>query len=411
MRKHVYYQSIFMMLICSLFLFIKYLAQLFPSLIGQKLMHQYALNAFQLGILASSYYYSYSTMQIFSGAILDKFSLRLPAFCAVMLMASGLLIFSQYHSFTLMCFSRVLMGAGASFATVLYMKCAALWTKPKTFLMVSSFLATATMMGAAAGGTPLSYLFHWDGWRVGLELIGFVCFVLSLFCLVFLKDKKETQRHLSHEKENKIMTVLFNRQNWLLMAYSGLIFSPVVIIGGLWGMPFIELKYHLSMQHGSYLLSIMFIGLAVGAPIWSYISMRFLLRKSIMHCANIISLFCLIAIIYGTVSYQTALLLFFGLGFCVGCFMISFHVCKEKNPILLLGIAFAFMNVGEGIVGSILEPAIGYILDFLKKNHSMFTLFDYHAALVLLPLCFIIASILLQKINMQFHFEKEMQHV
>lgn len=396
--KNIKTKATMIMLICAIFLFVKYIAQLFPSLIGQDLMTHYALTGLQLGILASSYYYSYSIMQLGSGILLDRFSIRFIAFAAILVMAISLYFFSETHSFVIMCLSRVLMGLAASFATVLYMKCASIWTNKKSFGFISSLLATATMLGAAAGGAPLSYLFSLDGWRHGIQHIGLISLGLSLLCLLVISRNHEQPDSLATEKQ-KVTHVLFNKQNWILMLYSGFVFSPIVIMGGLWGMPFIKLKYHLSTHVVSYLLSIMFIGLAVGAPIWTYFSGYFNNRKSLMHFSNLMSFVCLCLIIYANVSYTTAIFLFFILGFSVGCFMISFSICKELNPFVLLGLAFAFINMGEGIVGSVIEPAIGWMLDLLSPLHSAFTMTAFHESLSLLPLCFILAAFLLQKIN------------
>jgi len=401
--------------ICSLFLFIKYIAQLFPSLIGISLIHDFALSGLQLGILASSYYYSYSIMQIVSGWILDRFSLRFAAALSISIMGLGLLLFSHTHSFFMMCLFRVLMGVGASFATVLYMKSAALLTSHRTFGMVSSFLATATMLGAAAGGAPLAYLFHWLSWERGLEYVGILTIFLGIVGVILFPGKLSNS-----SKENTLSSsgrrlssksVFFHPQNWLLLAYSGLAFTPVVIIGGVWGTPFLVLKYHLSIQSVSYLLSIMFIGLAVGAPCWAYLSLKTQVRKSIMQIANLLALLCLTLIIYAPVSYSSSMALFFLLGFSVGCFMLSFQICREINPIGLLGLSFAFMNTGEGLVGSVIEPLVGKILDLLKStSHHAFTLHNFYWALSLVLGCFVFASLFLIKLQTEpqekIHFNK-----
>jgi len=388
--------------LCSLFLFIKYIAQLFPSLIGISLMHDFAFTGLELGILASSYYYSYSFMQIISGWILDRFSMRFAASMAIGLMGLGLLFFPDTHSLLGMCLARVLMGMGASFATVLYMKSAALLTSPRAFGMVSSFLATATMLGAAAGGAPLAYFFHQVSWQNGLEYTGIFTLILGLLSFCFFPHNFPNEALLEKKTSFKQSRLVFlNPQNWLLLAYSGLAFSPIVIIGGVWGSPFLILKYHTSIQSVSYLLSLMFIGLAVGAPFWAYLSMRIQNRKAMMQTANLLAFISLAFIIYAPVTYSFSMGLFFLLGFFVGCFMLSFQICREINPVSLLGLSFAFMNTGEGIVGALVEPLVGEVLDFLKPIHQGFNLNNFYYALLLVLACFIFAGIFLSKIKSQ----------
>lgn len=389
--------SLIVMFISGIFLFIKYIAQLFPSLITTSLMQRYALNGLQLGILASSYYYSYSVMQIFSGFFLDKFSMRIAAAFATGILALGLILFVMDQSFYLLCFSRVLMGVGASFATVMYMKNAATCTTSKTFGLVSSLLATATMLGAAVGGAPLACLFHALNWKISLLLIAAISVLLMMMSALVMPGKQiSSNSPITNEKPHVLKDVLFKKQNWLLLFYSGMAFSPVIIMGGLWGIPFLKLKYHLSTQIISILLSIMFLGLAIGAPVWSYFSAKYECRKKMMQCANVLAFISLIVVIYFPVNYQISAILFFSIGFNVGCFMLSFQICRDINPIALLGLSFALMNSGEGLVSSFIEPAIGWILDIMKPTyHAGFSISEFHIALIFLPLCFIIAACLL----------------
>lgn len=410
-------------LICALFLFVKYIAQLFPSLIGGTLIKDFELDGLQLGILASSYYYSYSVMQIFSGWILDRFSIRIAASIAIGLMGLSLFFFAHMHNFFMMCVFRVAMGIGASFATVLYMKTAAVLTQPKTFGMVSSFLATATMLGAAAGGAPLAYLFNSLTWQLGLESVGIFAVLLAALCFLFFSKNllqtknpqslSSTLDSASDVKKFELKQVFLNPQNWFLLAYSGLAFSPVVIIGGVWGTPFLVLKYGQSIQSVSYLLSVMFIGLAIGAPCWTYLSLKInhnQNRKYLMQLANGLAFIFLAFIIYAPINYQAAAICFFLLGFSVGCFMLSFQICREINPVVLLGFSFAFMNTGEGIVGSLIEPLVGALLDFMKPLHHGFLLVNFYWALSLVLTCFILAAIFLTQIKDNFKTQHPGSH-
>lgn len=117
-----------------------------------------------------------------------------------------------------------------------------------------------------------------------------------------------------------------------------------------------------------------------------------------MHFANAMSFFAIAGIIYGDFSYYASLLLFFTFGFSVGCFMLSFEMCRELNALYVMGLSVAFINSGEGLIGSFVEPAIGHILD-VSKVGSAFTLQNYQLSLSILPCCFVISSIVLHFIN------------
>jgi MFS family permease len=153
-------------------------------------------------------------------------------------------------------------------------------------------------------------------------------------------------------------------------------------------------KMGISAAGASVYMSVMFIGLAVGAPLWAMASSRFGQKTELMHCANIISVITLLTILYGSFSGSLGMALFFILGFSVGGFMLSFVLCREINSPLVMGLAVAFINSGEGLLGSLIEPLIGTILDTLKTG-THFSLNDYRVALSILPCCFVLSSLAL----------------
>ncbi len=387
-------QAILVLAICSLFLFLKYIAQLYPALISDILIQRFALSGLEIGILASSYYYSYTVMQLVSGIVLDQYDIRFPAFFSIACVALGLYCFAHTESFLWMCFSRVLMGVGCSFATTLYMKASTLWTSEKVFTIIASFLATATMLGAAIGAAPIAVLFNHVGWSQGLLLIAMVGAIISICSLFWVRNPKSivVKQHISLLKNFK--EVVLKRENIWLLIYSGVTFSPVVILGGLWGVPFLQLKFHSEANQVATLISTMFIGHAIGSPVWAVLSTVFKTKKPLMLIANLGAFLCLIIILYGQIYFTQAEMLFFIFGFCVGCFMLSFSICREVNPTVLMGFAVAFINSGEGLVSSIVDPGIGLFLDFMKPQGSLgFSLQSYQYVLIVLPLSYVISTL------------------
>lgn len=395
LSKKYLHQSIIVLVICSLFLFYKYIAQLFPSVISEELIKHDGLTGLQLAIMASSYYYSYSLLQIVAGFIIDKKDVRIPCFLAILVISVAILVFTGADNFYIMCISRTLMGAGTAFATVMYMKCAASWTSPRLFGIISSLLATFTMFGAAFGSAPIAYLFSKVGWKNGLDLIAYIGIAISILALCFVTNKGSKANTQTYEvKFADFKKVITHKTNWMLFLYSGLTFAPIIIIGGLWGNPFLITKFNVSNTDASLLLFMMFIGVGIGAPFWAILAAKINSRSTLMHIANLLAFMAMLAIIYLPMQYKSALIVFFIIGFAVGCFMLCFQICREINAIYTMGFAVAFINMSDGIVSSIIEPIIGKTLDILKVGTS-FSLNDFHIALSLIPLCFILSSVVL----------------
>lgn len=79
--------------------------------------------------------------------------------------------------------------------------------------------------------------------------------------------------------------------------------------------------------------------------------------------------------------------------------MLSFYLCRQINSAALMGCAVAFINSGEGIVASVLEPGIGLLLDgFKAASATQFTVGSYQMALSCLPVCFVFSTVLIYKL-------------
>lgn len=390
--------------ITSGFLFFKYLMQVYPSVMTGALMDQFHLHGVGLGNLAAAFFYAYMITQVFVGYLLDRYSLRWFCSMAIFVGAIGLLLFGVTNLFSLAFLGRLLMGVGAAFATVCYMKCASVWFQPKHYAFVSSLLATSTMAGAAFGSAPLAFVVDAIGWRESILLLGLIGVILGFLFLVFVKDRN------SYHKQDQSYSVSFadikriatDKHNWLVTFYSGLTFSPVAVFGGLWGNPFLQQKFAMSHTMAATMVSMVFIGLGVGAPIFASISQRFNSRKPFMVFANLLALVCITAVIYGPqhTSNTLVLVLLFAFGMGVGCFMLGFVIGKEQNPLFLTASVTAMINTGDALFGAFTEPMVGKLLDvshgaFQAGMPPVFHLHEYHIAFIVLPVYLLIATVLL----------------
>jgi sugar phosphate permease len=195
--------------------------------------------------------------------------------------------------------------------------------------------------------------------------------------------------------------VLKSKNNWLLTFYSGLAFSPLAVLGGLWGNPFFESVYHFSPTDAASVSTFMFLGLAVGAPLFALLSNRLNNRYGVMQLGVWLSFTALVAVLYlpslNTVMAATLLFLF-GLG--VGAFMLGFTLCKELNSLALAATVVAFVNTGDALLDAVTEPFVGKLLDHFWTGDVVngvhhFGAHDYHLAFVVLPLYLLAASLCL----------------
>lgn len=390
------------------FFFYKYLIQVSPSVMTGDLMKAFHIHGAGLGNLSAFYFYAYLIMQIPVGVMLDRFSPRLLTTSAIFLCSVSTLIFSQTNVFWLACLSRALMGAGAAFAAVSCFKLAALWFSPKRFALVSGMFMTAAMLGGVGGQMPLSLLVQHYGWRIALEIVGFIGILLGIVYYLVLRDKTEKTVTKVHKKEkvsHLLKRIISNKQAWALSLYSGLAFAPVSVFGGLWGVPFLETTYHIPKTDAALAVSCIFIGFAAGAPFWGWFSDYIQLRKPVLFTGTSIALICILIVLYSsnqTLSRLMILLFIFGFG--SSGFFTSFAMIRELFPLVLVATVLGIMNAFQSAFEALFEPLVGAILDWtwdgtVVDGMHHFSVQGYHVSLLILPLSLLLSLLLLPLIK------------
>ncbi|MDF2940455.1 MAG: sauU 1 [Gammaproteobacteria bacterium] len=400
------FYPVLIVILCAGFLFYKYVLQVSPSIMTHQLMQEFQVNGMGLGNLAATFFYAYFVTQLFVGILLDKYSVRLLSSLAILISALGACLFADTQSLFLAALYRAMMGFGAAFATVCYLKTTAVWFKPNQFAFISGLLATAAMLGAVFGVAPLSFVVQAYGWRNCLMGCGIAGIALSIVFFIVVRDQSfigpAASRQAKHGIDLKAVgAVLKNKQNWLLTFYSGLSFTPVAVFGGLWGNPFLQESYAISQTQAASLVSLSFLGLAVGGPLLGLLSDRLGKRIQIMLLGNVLALMALGLVIYCSfLPYWLTGILLFVFGFGASAFMLAFAVGKESNPIALAATVIALINSGDGIFGSFSEPLVGKVLDLgwngkILNGIHYFSVDNYRVALSLLPIYLVLAIVLL----------------
>lgn len=406
--KGTFYYSLLILALCACFQFYKYLLQTYPSVITHELMNEFELTGAGLGNLAATFYYSFLITQLFVGVLLDKFSTRWITSLAIFMCALGVFLFSYSHTALAACLSRALIGIGVAFTTVAFMKLASLWFAPKFYPFVSSLVATSTMLGVVFGQMPLAKFIHYLGWRYCLFVIGIAGFILAFLFLLLVRDRP---KHAAFFVEPKVkysfkdaLSVIKNKQNWLLMLYAGLVFSPLAVFCGLWGTPFLQEAYHLSKEESALMVSIAFIGFGIGSPILGIISSWVGNMRSVMVSFTLLSCAAICIVLYSQnmPHWQLGTLLFI-FGFCLGTYMLVFSAGRAINPPHLTATVIAMINMGDILTG-LAEPAIGKLLDLtwdgrIVNGVHYFSVNNYHLALAVLPVFLILSAIVLLTIK------------
>ncbi|QIV95460.1 sugar phosphate permease [Allofrancisella inopinata] len=358
----------------SFLLFDKYIMQVFPSLITDDMMQSFGTNATQTGALGSAYFWSIIICQLFiAGPIVDKFGFRLISPISITISAAGVILFvvaANFGSLSTAYIARIITGMGVSFATISYLKAVSVWFDPRKFAFAASFLATAAMIGALCAQAPLAYLIALcNDWKMAMLLVCIASLFIAVTYYIVVRDYNPQQPEAS-SSNNQLGTlealkqVVKNKNNWYLTLYVGLSFTAVDAFAGFWGNAYFREAYNISKEQAASIISMIFIGMAIGSPILGKLSEILDNRKCVMVVFHIIGTIALsIVLLTKTSTFASAILLFI-FGICLGIYMLSFAIGNRVNPIIITATVAAFINTGEPILGAIFDPLIGYFLDW-----------------------------------------------
>lgn len=404
----------------TLFYFYEFFLQVAPNVMMPDLTRHFGITAAQFGFLATAYYIGYAMMQLPAGTLLDRFGARRLIVTATLICALGSFLTAHANTWALVELARFATGIGSAFAVLGSFVLAANWFPTNRFGVLSGFVLTIGMLGAVSGQHPLAVMVESIGWRESLDVltaVGVVYAILTWFVIQEHKNpmginKRKVAQSFKELLQNGVKIVR-QSQPWLLAAYGLLMFTPTLTLGASWGVGFLMTAYHLSLIKAGSMISFIFIGWAIGCPIFGFISDRIELRKPPLYIASIggtISLFIMIYIHLPSAWMLGTLMLFFGI--FSGAFLSSFSIARELQPPQATGAALGFMNMAQSLGGAMLPPIVGFILDMLwngamQDGNRVYLLRDYQQALLILPLETLCAGALLYFIKETYCKEAE----
>jgi MFS family permease len=395
------------------FYFYECLLQVSPSVMSNELMHDFNVTGHTLGILSGIYFYAYAAMQLPCGMLLDYLGPRRLLTLATLLCAVSTIAFGLTTNFHMACLARLLMGLGSAFAAVGTMKLSVSWFSSDRFAFLTGLMVTIGMLGAIGGETPLALLVDHYGWRVSMMIMGFIGLFIAILIAFVITDApkalKNSKTKLLNPEEpiyTSLKSVLRNKQIWFIALYGGLMYMATPVFCGLWGVPFLMFKMHVSKAIAANYISLIFIGWAIASPFWGDFSNRIGRRKPSLYIGCIMALILSSLFIFAPVSSSIVMqILLFSFGLFSAGFLPAFALVKEHCQKHYVATGLSFMNMMNMIGIAMIQPAIGYILDakwegVLNSHHvRVYPLSAYSTALALLPLGMLIALILLPRIR------------
>ena len=355
----------------ALFFFYAWVLRVAPSVMVEELMRDFAVGAAVLGNLSAAYFYGYAGMQIPVGLLLDRFGPRRLMTGAALVCAGGCVLFATGDSLAAVTAGRFLIGASAAFSLVGAMAVAGQWFPADRFAIFSGLAMAAGMTGGVFGQAPLRLAVEASDWRLTSLLLAVGGLALGMAAFATVRDRWRGTGGML-DALSGLGTVLRHRQTWLI-ALAGLGTSaPLLAFAGLWGVPFLETAYELPRTTAATLTSAIFVGWALGAPLFGWLSDHIGRRRPPAVVGLLLQTSALAAVVYipglplAWVAGLCGLVGFFG-----SAQIVCFALVRENHSAGLSGTAIGFVNAMVTGAGALFQPLVGLLLDLAWGDQTL----------------------------------------
>jgi MFS family permease len=397
--------GIAMCVLGALFYCYEYYLRVAPSVMGVELKETFGLSEAAFGHLAAFFYYAYTPLQIPVGVMMDRFGPRKILSFACFLCAIGTYLFAATTVLSISQIGRFLVGFGSAFAYVGVLKLSNVWLPRRYFAMMAGICTALGMFGAIGGEVLMTYSVAKVGWQITLYYSVIAGFLLTAILWFVLRDGKAEAVKVTpslasttaHQKFTSIKQMVFSKEMWISGIIGCLTFLPISAFAEIWAVSFLQAT-GMSKPQAAFGSSMVFLGFAVGGPLWGIISDTIQSRRVPLACGSFIAALLFgLAILFPSDSIVWMYsLLFFG-AFFASVEIVIFAVSNDLSRGSVSATAVAFTNMIVMVGGALLPPLIGKMLDNatqLVDNMPVVTSGDYATALAVIPSALMIAGIL-----------------
>ncbi|MBA2655912.1 MAG: MFS transporter [Tatlockia sp.] len=371
---------------------------------AESMMKTFKVNAAGFGIISAFYFYAYAPMQLPAGLLFDRYGPRKLMTYALILCAIGSFFFASTDSLLTAALGRFLIGIASAFSFIGVLVLISHWFPPQQFAILAGIAQLMSSVGAIFGEAPLAALINLVGWRNASFILSFIGLALAALIWTVIRDyphphAENTPKRRFKDEWQRLLSVCRQSYTWIIGAYSFSIWTPIAVFAALWGVPYLQQKYQVSVIVASGLCSMIWLGIGVGSPLLGWLSDRCSNRRLALGLSSIFGLVATLILLYmPNVSLTWMYLVLFFLGLGSGGQTVSFAVVNDNNPPELVGTASGFNNLSVLLGGAIFQPVVGLILNHsngvMENGAPVYSIESYNFALLVMPLCYLSSLII-----------------
>jgi MFS family permease len=346
---------------CTVFYFLEYAVRSAPAVMIPELQRLFGVSALGVSSILGVYYYTYATLSLVAGALLDHFGARLVVPAGALVLSLGCLLFAlpQPVAGDL---GRLLQGGGSAFAFTGAVYLAAHGLSAQRLATAIGLTQCIGMLGGSVGQLGVGPLIHGGLSTPGFWVIVGVLVAAVAISLFMATPKESIPQGQSNSLAGMLQTykvVFSNPQSYLCGLVAGLLFAPTTILDMVWGVRYLEQDNLFPYGTAVFAASMVPLGWVVGCPVFGWFTDYLRRRKPALMVGMVLLLLSILQLTFASTLLPTALTLFI-CGFASGVAMIPYSIIKEVNPDRVKGSATGAMNFLTFSVTAVLGPVFAH---------------------------------------------------
>ena len=349
-----------------------------PAGIAPDLAAAFETSAASLGVLAATYFYVYTVMQIPTGILADTLGPRRILALGGLVGGAGSFLFGFAPSLEWALVGRTLIGLGVSVTFIAMLKLVAVWFEESRFATIVGICMLIGNLGSVLAGAPLSAVAQATGWRGVFIGVGIVSVILGALCWLIVRDAPDSGGPVAKARVDRtavlsgLLSVIRNRDTWPAVLVNTGMCGAFFTFAGLWATPYLMQVHGLARPVAAAHLSLWFGGFAIGCLFIGGLSDRLGRRKPVLIVtSHLYGLIWLVLLSCVTMPVALSYILFALLGLTTAGFSLTWACSKEVNPPLLSGMSTSVANMGGFMTAALLQPLFGWVMDLGWKGEMV----------------------------------------
>jgi MFS family permease len=245
---------------------IAFLQRVSPQTVSLSFMRDFGTDASGVAMLASSYFWGYTVMQIPAGLLVDRYGVKRVVLSSMAASALGSAAFALAPSLLDVFVARLLVACGDALVFTALLKLVAQSFADERFGVMSGISQVSGYIGGVLATTPLAAAISGFGWRACFVFIACIGLANLAFASVTLRPAPATQ-----SKRTLKGVLLASWQalgvsaNWGVAMSFASHFAVVTTLSGVWGIPMVAHYFNISPSAAGAPLLAFMVGNAVGS--------------------------------------------------------------------------------------------------------------------------------------------------